>query len=52
METKNKEFKVEKVRKKMGFNNGLRVDPVGLAGLSGGLALWWNDKVVADIIDK
>ncbi|KAK9940318.1 hypothetical protein M0R45_016986 [Rubus argutus] len=45
METKNKEFMVENLRKKMDFNNGLRVDPKGLAGLSSGLVLWWNDKV-------
>lgn len=40
METKNQKKKVESCRKKLGFNNGRMVDPVGKAG---GLALWWDD---------
>lgn len=46
METKNKEKKVECVRKSLGFNNGRLVEP---KGQSGGLALWWSDLVDVDL---
>lgn len=42
METKNKEGKVERVRKSLAFNNERRVEP---DGKSGGLVLWWDDRV-------
>ena len=37
METKNKSWRLERMRKKMGFEDGYYVEP---KGLSGGLALW------------
>lgn len=47
METKNKDSKVEKYRRKFGYNKAEYFSP---CGLSGGLARWWKDEVVLDII--
>ena len=41
METKNNRKTVDKVRLKLGFANGMIMDPIGL----GGLALWWKEDV-------
>ena len=39
METKNKEEKLEMLRRRNGFEKGCYVEP---EGLSGGLAVWWK----------
>jgi hypothetical protein len=41
-ETKNKQDKLEQVRRSIGFDYFCYVDPIGK---SGGLALWWNNNV-------
>lgn len=40
METKNSQEKLEKIRSRIGFSHSFYVDPIGI---SGGLALWWDD---------
>ena len=47
METKQKRRKVRKARRKCGFDEEWIVDPVGR---SGGLALWWMEDVVVNIL--
>ncbi|KAG5544350.1 hypothetical protein RHGRI_016936 [Rhododendron griersonianum] len=42
METKNKRSILESIRRRLHFNNGCYVDPIGK---SGGLALWWSDEL-------
>lgn len=42
METKNKQSLLEKIRRRLHFSYLCYVDPMGI---SGGLALWWNDEV-------
>ncbi|XVE60909.1 hypothetical protein DITRI_Ditri05aG0164500 [Diplodiscus trichospermus] len=49
METKNKEKRVQGIREKMGFKEGVVVDS---EGKSKGLALWWKDKVRVEVIEK
>ncbi|KAG5532409.1 hypothetical protein RHGRI_026893 [Rhododendron griersonianum] len=46
METKNKRSILESIRRRLHFNNGCYVDPIGK---SGGLALWWSDEVTLDV---
>ncbi|KAL7212909.1 hypothetical protein ACSBR2_015580 [Camellia fascicularis] len=46
METKNKEARLERIRRGLHFPNKCYVNP---EGLSGGLALWWSDSVHLDI---
>ena len=41
METKNKEEKLEMLRRRNGFEKGVYVEP---EGLSGGLAVWWKGQ--------
>lgn len=42
METKNKEQKVLKLRRKLKFQNSYLVNPIGIGG---GMALFWNDQL-------
>lgn len=42
METRNKENKLESLRRSLKFQHCFYVNPVGL---SGGLALWWNSNI-------
>lgn len=49
METKNKHFKLEDIRRRLYFPNHCYVDPIGL---SGGLALWWSDEVNLQVRHK
>ncbi|KAG5541025.1 hypothetical protein RHGRI_021047 [Rhododendron griersonianum] len=46
METKNKRSTLDSIRRRLQFNNGCCVDPIGK---SGGLALWWSDEVTLDV---
>ncbi|KAH7851099.1 hypothetical protein Vadar_007269 [Vaccinium darrowii] len=46
METKNNKVKVETIRRSLKFDFGFYVEP---DGLSGGLALWWNDDVDLEV---
>ncbi|KAF7146373.1 hypothetical protein RHSIM_Rhsim04G0047200 [Rhododendron simsii] len=46
METKNKRSTLERIRRKLQYNNGCYGDPIGK---SGGLALWWSDEVTIDV---
>ncbi|KAG5528201.1 hypothetical protein RHGRI_028965 [Rhododendron griersonianum] len=46
METKNKRDSLERIRRRLRFNNSSYVEP---EGLSGGLALWWTDEVTVDV---
>lgn len=39
MEMKNKKEKVEKIQRVLKYENGINIEPVGLAG---GSSLWWN----------
>lgn len=39
-ETKMKNHRIAVLRRKMGYNNGFDVPPVGIAG---GISLWWDD---------
>ncbi|XWS65235.1 hypothetical protein CRYUN_Cryun05aG0074800 [Craigia yunnanensis] len=48
METKNGRKVLEKVRGSMRYVNSYYMDP---EGLSGGLALWWDDKVRVKILE-
>ncbi|KAK4259634.1 hypothetical protein QN277_005946 [Acacia crassicarpa] len=47
METKQKASYVRKVRRRCGFNEEWLVNPVGKGG---GLALWWSDSIVVNIL--
>lgn len=47
METKNKESKVDKVRKSLNFSNSSIINPIGIAG---GLILMWDDQVHVEIL--
>ncbi|KAK4274665.1 hypothetical protein QN277_017856 [Acacia crassicarpa] len=47
METKQKAKVVRKVRRKCGFNEEWIVNPVGK---SGGLALWWSEGLIVNIL--
>ncbi|OMO61130.1 Endonuclease/exonuclease/phosphatase [Corchorus capsularis] len=47
MESKNKRRYMENLKRKLKFKYGFYVDP---QGLSGGLALWWNDDVSVSIL--
>ena len=49
METKQKNSYVTKIRKKCNFTNEWLVTPTGL---SGGLALWWNDDLIVNILSS
>lgn len=49
METKNKSQFVDKIRERTQLNNCFYVD---LVGLSGGLALWWDDSISINIISS
>lgn len=49
MEIKNKDFKLEQIRRSVGFLNKWYVSP---KGISGGLALWWSDDVSVSIISS
>ncbi|XVF37472.1 hypothetical protein REPUB_Repub20aG0011000 [Reevesia pubescens] len=49
METKNKSGKLEKLRKKMGYDEGFYVEPLGL---SGGLSLWWKRDMGVQVIGR
>ncbi|KAK4274243.1 hypothetical protein QN277_017497 [Acacia crassicarpa] len=49
METKQKAKVVRKVRRKCGFNEEWIVNPVGK---SGGLALWWSDGLIVNILSS
>ncbi|KAH7842957.1 hypothetical protein Vadar_011057 [Vaccinium darrowii] len=46
METKNNKVRFETIRRRLNFDFGSYVDPVGLAG---GLALWWNNDVEIEV---
>lgn len=45
-ETKNKQKKLESVRRSIGMKNGFWLDPIGL---SGGLGIFWNDSVCFEV---
>ncbi|KAF5932332.1 hypothetical protein HYC85_028503 [Camellia sinensis] len=45
METKNKKFKLEGIRRRLHFPNHCYVDP-------GSLALWWSDEVNLQVRHK
>nr|GEU52210.1 reverse transcriptase [Tanacetum cinerariifolium] len=47
METKNKQQKLERLRRSLHFASAYYVDPVGC---SGGLALWWTSAIDPDIV--
>ena len=47
METKQKKRTVRKARRKCGFTEDWLVDPIGIGG---GLALWWTDDVIVNIL--
>lgn len=47
METKNKEKRMESIRRSLHFSGDFYIHP---AGLSGGLALWWKDNINIHII--
>ena len=47
METKNKQNKLESIRRSTCFNGHFYVDPVGR---SGGLALWWRDNLAMQVL--
>ncbi|KAK4252766.1 hypothetical protein QN277_014312 [Acacia crassicarpa] len=47
METKINSGKCKKVRLKCGFTQELYVDPIGL---SGGLAVWWQDSITLSVL--
>lgn len=49
METKNKEAKLERIRRRLKFTNFAYVNPVGI---SGGLDLWWNDEFEVNVVKK
>ena len=49
METKQKSSYVTKIRKKCNYSNEWVVNPIGI---SGGLALWWNDDVLINILSS
>ncbi|GMP72335.1 hypothetical protein CsSME_00030417 [Camellia sinensis var. sinensis] len=49
METKNKQIKLEGIRRRLHFPNYCYVDPIGL---SGGLALWWSNEVNLQVRHK
>lgn len=50
IETRMVEKKLNKIRRSIhGFNNNFNVDPVGL---SGGLALWWQDDVKLKVLES
>ena len=48
-ETKKKEEKLEEVRRKLKYGKACYVEP---EGLSGGLALWWNEQEEVRVIGK
>ncbi|OMP12130.1 reverse transcriptase [Corchorus capsularis] len=48
METKNKEKKLEVLRRKMHMEGRIYVEP---EGLSGGLALWWVAGISVEVVD-
>ncbi|KAM1813664.1 hypothetical protein ACFX11_027427 [Malus domestica] len=48
-ETKMKDHRIAKVRRRMGYVNGFDMAPVGTAG---GLSLWWDDLIQVDVIDS
>ena len=48
METRNEDEVMERLRKKMRYENRYYVNP---EGLSGGLALWWNNEVEVKVIE-
>ena len=48
METRNEEEVMERLRKKMRYENRYYVNP---EGLSGGLALWWNNEVEVKVME-
>ncbi|KAI5312440.1 hypothetical protein L3X38_041613 [Prunus dulcis] len=38
---------IDRVRRRMGFDNGFNVDPVSVAG---GLSLWWDNNVEMEVL--
>ena len=46
-ETKMKDHRLDGVRRRMGFNNGFNVSPVGRAG---GLSLWWDNSLEVQVL--
>ncbi|KAK4263601.1 hypothetical protein QN277_028990 [Acacia crassicarpa] len=49
METKMQSAKIMKLRRRYGFQNDLYVEPMGL---SGGLAVCWNDSISLSVLFK
>ena len=49
METKNKSYKLERLRRSLNFPCFEYVEPVGL---SGGLTLWWKEEANLLLLDK
>ncbi|OMO50989.1 reverse transcriptase [Corchorus capsularis] len=47
METKNREDKLETLRRKLRFNGKFYVEPEGIGR---GLALWWNEQISVELI--
>ncbi|XWS23362.1 hypothetical protein CRYUN_Cryun28dG0007000 [Craigia yunnanensis] len=47
MEIKNRSGKLEKLRMKLKFDEGMYVE---LEGLSGGLAIWWKNGMVVKVV--
>lgn len=45
-ETKMKDHRIERVRRRMGYANGFNVAAIGRAG---GLSLWWDDLIQVEI---
>ncbi|CAN6679920.1 unnamed protein product [Malus baccata var. baccata] len=46
-ETKMKDHRIDGVRRRLGFQNGFNVSPIGRAG---GLSLWWGDSLEVQIV--
>lgn len=49
METTNKVATVEKIRCRLGFKFGFNVTT---EGLSGGLALWWREEFIVNVLNS
>lgn len=45
-ETKIKDYRIDGVRRRMGYSNGFHVDPIGRAE---GLSMWWDDSLEVEV---
>ena len=49
METKNKDKKMESIRRKVGMEEGVYVEPKGVGG---GLTLWWKKEMIVNVMES